>query len=368
MSQRRPEVVVVGAGIIGASVAHRLAGSGARVTVVEARRPAGGTSLATFAWVNAVGKQPRAYFDLNVAGMEEHRRLLDELGDADWYHGGGNLEWSTDVAALEAKVSGLREWGYAVDLVDRSEAAALEPGVVIGEDDAVALYRDDGWVDVARLVGRLLDVDGVQLVAPSTAARIVIEGGRASGVALEDGRRIGCDAVVVCTGPRSAELAGETGFELPMRHAPGLLVTTEPAPTSVRRILHVPGLSARPDGAGRLLLASDGIDKRIEPAGGELSLEDAAAELGRRALAVVPRLAGVALESRRVGLRALTADGLPAVGPLPGTDGVHLAVLHSGITLGPLVGRLVARELISGDALPELDPYRLQRFSATPAS
>ena len=71
-------VVVIGAGVYGAAVTASLVRRGARVTIVDAGAPAGGTSGATFSWLNSCGKQPKAYHDLNVAGMAAHRKLATE--------------------------------------------------------------------------------------------------------------------------------------------------------------------------------------------------------------------------------------------------------------------------------------------------
>src|SRR5689334_23160853 len=96
-------VVVIGAGVYGAAVSAALRRRGARVTVVDAGAPGGGTSGATFSWLNSCGKQPRAYHDLNVAGMAAHRKLAAEIPGSTWYHEGGNLEW-TDDAAKQAQL------------------------------------------------------------------------------------------------------------------------------------------------------------------------------------------------------------------------------------------------------------------------
>ena len=366
---RPPELAVIGAGIVGASIARRLAERGLRVTVLEAKRPAGGTSLATFGWVNAVGKQPRGYFDLNVSGMAEHLALRDELDDGDWYHPGGNLEWSREADELASRVEHHRAWGYRVELVDAAAARDLEPDVVPPDDTVAAFYPDDAWIDVGPLVRRLLDHPGIRLMWPSKVIGLATAGPRVVGLRLADGRELTVDQVVVCAGPHTHEIAEWCGFALPMRRSPGLLATTEPGPIDVRRILHLPGLALRPDGAGRLLLANDGLDRQIELSGGSLPLADAAGELMRRAVEVVPRLAGVSIASQRVGQRALTADGRPAVGPIPGCDGVYLAVMHSGVTLGPYVARLAAGEIADGVADARLDDYRPDRFSdvAVPA-
>src|SRR3979411_50095 len=108
-------VVIIGAGIYGAAVASSRARRGARVTVVDAGAPAGGTSGATFSWLNSCGKQPRTYHDLKVAGRKAHRKLAAEVPHSDWYHEGGSLEWAagdTGREELRAKVAGVLDYGY----------------------------------------------------------------------------------------------------------------------------------------------------------------------------------------------------------------------------------------------------------------
>jgi glycine/D-amino acid oxidase-like deaminating enzyme len=85
------KTIVIGAGVMGASVAYRLAQAGAAVTVLEATRIGGGTSGISFAWTNAHKKPPKPYHELNVAGMKAHAALADEFGATPWWHGGGSL-------------------------------------------------------------------------------------------------------------------------------------------------------------------------------------------------------------------------------------------------------------------------------------
>ena len=90
------KTIVIGAGVMGASVAYRLAQAGAAVTVLEATRIGGGTSGISFAWTNAHKKPPKPYHDLNVGGMKAHAALKDEFGTTPWWHGGGSLEWELE--------------------------------------------------------------------------------------------------------------------------------------------------------------------------------------------------------------------------------------------------------------------------------
>lgn len=86
MAPDRAEAIVVGAGLVGAAVTYRLARGGARVALLDAGEPGRGTSAASFAWLNSHNKQPRAYHDLNVAGIAEHRALAAEFAAAPWLH------------------------------------------------------------------------------------------------------------------------------------------------------------------------------------------------------------------------------------------------------------------------------------------
>ena len=76
------DVAVIGAGIVGASAAFRLSEAGRSVVVLEAGTPAGKTTGNSFAWLNAVSKEPEAYHRLNALGMEEHRRIAADAGAA----------------------------------------------------------------------------------------------------------------------------------------------------------------------------------------------------------------------------------------------------------------------------------------------
>jgi hypothetical protein len=114
LSLATTRTIVIGAGVMGASVTYRLARPAA-VTVLEATRIGGGTSGSSFPWTNAHKKPPKAYHDLNVAGLKAHAALADEFGATPWWHGGGSLEWEAepDRTAQRENIEQLRSWGYA---------------------------------------------------------------------------------------------------------------------------------------------------------------------------------------------------------------------------------------------------------------
>src|SRR6266853_1110106 len=123
---------VVGAGVLGACVAARLAEAGIGVTLLEQAQPGHAATRSSFAWLNANDKAPRAYHDLNHAGMRAWAALSAALGGPPWYRPAGNIEWAEDApgrAQLAARVRRLAGWGYPARLIGAAEAADLEPSL-----------------------------------------------------------------------------------------------------------------------------------------------------------------------------------------------------------------------------------------------
>jgi len=341
-------VVVIGAGVYGASVSAALRRRGARVTVVDAGAPGGGTSGATFSWLNSCGKQPRVYHDLNVAGMAAHRKLAAETPHSDWYHEGGNLEWTdreADRAALRDKVTRVLGYGYEARWLTKAEALRLEPDMHPAglPADEIAYFPQEGWLEPHRMIAYLLA--GAEVVRNDAVTAIDMDGGQ---VVLSSGRRLDAGAVVNCAGARAADIAALAGLSLPMRNTSGTLVYTSPVAVSVSRVVHAPRVHLRPDGAGRLLL--HGHD------------EAAPEKVFADAVALYPGIGAATVESVRVGERPIPGDGLPVLGRAEALPGFYFAVSHSGATLSVHAGDLVAAEVLGDDVADTLAPFRFERF------
>jgi glycine/D-amino acid oxidase-like deaminating enzyme len=363
------EIIVIGGGIIGASVTYRLTLAGARVTLLEAGSLAGGTSGASFAWLNANNKPPLAYHILNTGGMAEHRILAAEFGSAPWLHLDGNIEWAadaTDHAALIEKVGRLRGWGYQAELLTTAELRALEPDLVPppGVHEA-AFFPAEGYADVPLLVGtlaRAAERAGATIRTGCRVADVSRSGARATGVVTESGERFAADIVVSCVGRWSGEFARAAGFSLPMEPSVGMLVVTSAAPVRLRAVLNSPTINVRPDGGGRLRLQATDFDAITTPEMATTPLPEIAHRVYERAVSVVPSLAGTPMQAALVGVRAIPGDGYPVVGPVPGLDGLYIVCTHSGVTMGPLLGRIAAREIIGGIVDPRIETFRPERL------
>ena len=358
-------VAVIGAGIVGASVAFRLSQGGARVWLIDQDEPASGTTSASFAWLNANNKTPREYFELNRAGMEEHFRLGDELPDgAPWLHKSGNLIQASDEDRdeLEHRVERLHSWGYAAEWCRASRVnAELEPHATFPNPDMpVAFFPDEGWVDAPQLteilIGHALQ-DEAGLRSGAAVESMEKDGGIFQ-LCLSDGEVIPVDAAINAAGPGAGAVAEMLGRDLPMTPKKGLLARVRAEGEPLGRLLHTPRVNLRPDGPAHVLLHHGSVDEDID------EVEEAALgeELLGRACKVLPTLADARVEEIRVGTRPIPADGLSCVGGLEEVPGYYEAVTHSGVTLGPLIGRLLAREILTGEVDPLLASFRPNRF------
>jgi D-hydroxyproline dehydrogenase subunit beta len=383
---RPGQYVVIGAGVLGVCVAARLAGAGAAVTLLEQAQPGRAATWSSFAWLNANDKAPRAYHDLNHAGMRAWAALSARPGGAAWYRPAGNIEWAVSAsgrAQLAARVRRLAAWGYPASLVDAAEAARLEPSLRLpgpGADARLAWFPGEGYLLTAPLVGQLtqLAVDrGATLVTgePGRVVGLDAAGGAVQAVRTGAGQVIPADAVVCCAGrwaPQLAAMASVTSpvplvpWAVPGAAAPGLVVQAGPVtPPGPARVVHAPDVYLRPHADG--LVHLEAPDAAVDLHTPEADLRRWAEELLHRARRAVRGLDDASLVSYRVCVRPMPADGRSIVGWLPGASGLYLAVTHSGVTLAAHLAELITAELTSGTPAAELAPYRPGRFTATAA-
>jgi glycine/D-amino acid oxidase-like deaminating enzyme len=360
----RPQrVAVVGAGIVGSSIAWHLASRGAAVTLIEKAEPAGGATARSFAWINATfSKQPWSYFLLNRLGIEAWHVLDQQLGGASGAAWGGSLEWYAEAgpaAALREQVRRHQGWGYPARLVDAPDLTALEPRLAPGPVAAASFSECEGHVDPEHATRRLVE-------AARSAGGVVRTGVDVTGFDARSGAlravltsagEIEADRVVIAAGVDTPRVAALAGLRVPLIDSPGTLVHTAPTARLMERVVLAPAahIKQKPDGrvvVGRNFGGTPGSDATPEAA--ERLLRDAAAHFSG--------LAGARIEKVTVGWRPLPKDELPVVGSDPAAPWAYLAVMHSGVTLAPLVGRLATDEMLDGVRSELLDPFRLARF------
>ena len=363
------DVAVVGLGIVGACAVHAIARTGARVVGIDAGAPGGGTSGTSFAWLNSCKKEPEAYHRLNAEGMAAHRALAHELGAIGGHHDGGSLEWTEGGDAgreLRERVERLASRGYAAEFISRDRALGMEPGLAIPADvREVAFYAGEAWLDAPRLIRTLLDAasaKGTEIRTNAAVRSFRAEGDQDVAVRL-DAEEIRARSVLSCVGPVTRAFFEPLGASVPVDRVYGQLTITSRPAVALGRVVHAPGVHLRPDAGGGLMLGTDDLNGPVIEAASPAEREHIAAQMLERARRVFPAARDVKVVEHRVGVRPMPADRHTIAGRVPGFANAWVIATHSGVTLGPLLGRLIADEIVGGAPSPLLAPFRPDRFA-----
>jgi glycine oxidase len=386
-SEHRADVLVVGGGIIGLSIAWRARRHGMSVTVLERGRCGQATSRVAAGMLAPVmevefGEAGRRVLELGMRSCTMWPAFAAELSLVS----GVEVELTTagaifvardedEARELDRQLAFRQSLGLRVERLRASAARELEPALAPTVRLALAA-PDDRAVDPRVVLAALraaCDVAGVLLREQAAVASIELDGTprRVSGVRLEDGELVGCGALVLATGPWSGELAGlPDEARVPVRPVKGqILRLRDPAgPGLVRRAVRFEGGYVLPRGDGRYVLGGT-----VEERGFDLApTAGGAYEMLRLARELVPGVSELEIEELSVGLRPGTPDNAPAIGP-SAVEGLTWATGHyrNGILLAPLTAELVTGLLERGAApagteelLAAADPLR---FAAGPA-
>lgn len=319
------KIIVVGAGIVGASCAFHLAQLGADVTVIDAGSIGSGASAKSFGWINASFAETPAYYALRRAAIDDFAALSAQLNlpRVRWK---GALWWEDEGAAFEAHWAETQDRGYEVERIDAARFALLEPNVA-GPPQSCIWGKVEGAADGAAVAQALITASGAKVVLGASVTKV-----SARHVQTTHGT-MHADHVVVAVGAASGELLG-----LPMDNQAGLILHSQPIAPSVDHIIMAPDVHFRQDPLGHIVMGEIF-------SGGGLGARDVTAFAQEMLQRLRKRLPTRDLEIAKInlGLRPVPKDGLPMVGWV---DGVYAAAMHSGITLGPLIGRLIALEIM----------------------
>ena len=362
------DVIVIGAGIVGAACAHELSRAGCAVTVLDDRR--GGATQAGMGHL-VVMDDDAAEFALARASMQRWQAWREQLPAACAYSPTGTL-WlaanDNELAEAQRKHHRLAAGGVHSELLDAVALAAEEPALT--HDLAGGLRVPADAIVYAPAVADWLLASAPR---PIVQRRATAEAITDDGVRLTDGTLLRAGAVVLAAGIDALALCPE----LPLQAKKGHLVITDRLPTLIRHELVELGyiasaharsgssvaFNAQPRPTGQLLIGSsrqfDSADARIDHA--------ILSRMLRRALRYLPALADVPAIRSWTGLRPATPDGLPIIGRHPTRPRLWLALGHEGlgVTTAPGTAMLMAAAITGQGGLRELDaePYRADRFA-----
>lgn len=361
----RDKVIVVGAGIIGSSIAYHMAKQGAEVTLLEKDHPAAGTTRNSFALLNASGKTPRSYYDLNLAGVKGWHRLKLEIGSELPLQLCGSLEWSApDPATLEAKRKHIQErqsWGYSIREIGVAEIAQLVPGVAPGPVGFAQFADVEATIDpvaAANVLVAKAQAYGAKVNFPCEVTAMDLGDGRIRGLQTTKGK-MEADYVVLAAGNAIPGLASMAGMIVPLKESKGILAHSMPQPNALNRVIMPPGCDAKQHPDGRIVTGLNFGDT-----GDTVPTMELGASYFAQLAKYLPAATSAKVEFMTLGHRVLPKDDHPIMDRSQKYPNLYVAAQHSGMTCAPIVGQLVAMELLDQVSVDMFEPYRLSRFKS----
>jgi len=355
------EVVVVGAGAVGCSIAYHLATRGKAVTLVDKEGPGAGTSTANFGLVWVSVKEPYPYMELSLASSQLWPKLVAELGEDVELRQGGGLKLCLTEADYQKHAAIVERQRHSPlfegRMISAQEARELQPGV--SEAIAGALWSPhDGDCDPVKWTYAL--ARGCQRVGVTFMAQTEVTGfdldeesRQVTGVFTNRGR-LATQCAVNAAGPWAAQVAEMVGVTLGLFPQRGQILITEPGPIVCPR----PMSTVRQNARGQFYMGTT-----AEDVGFDWSTTAAGArKIAANAVKLVPATAQLSVLRQFAGLRPMPRDGLPFLGPVPHVPGYYIAVGHSGITLSPIHGKIISDLIVDGQTDVPLDLYNPLRY------
>lgn len=372
-------VLIVGAGIIGCSLADELTRRGAAVTVVDAAEVGSATSAATFAWVNSNDKSPHEYSRLNLLGLQAHERAARSAGKGGsrWFHQIGNVQIAQtddEMAAIELKVQQHAAKGYEAQLLSAANVRDLEPWLQAPRLKGGALFPKEGWVDTLTMCSSLVNraVEAGAVFAPYETVTNVQPNLVTTRTPDGDVRHRTADVIVLAAGNGNRGILSTAGIDFPTLEPTrsgssgkdsgvGIISNTGPVRSGIRHIVRAEGIAMRPARNGGITFAD-------HPTGGKWDLDDpriwtVPALLLDRVRELYPSMKDAANENVRLGIRVLPEDGLTIADWIIDDHSLYAVATHSGVTLAAHLAETVAEEVLTGTRHESLESFGLSRFS-----
>lgn len=354
------DVIVIGAGIIGLSVAIELNKRGLRVLVVEKGEPGREASWAAGGMLCDFPLETKpALQELASASARMYPEFVHELQDE------SRLKIdlrSVGTLVFEAEV--VQPAAAAKDFALPRPLSELEPAIRVSESSSISerpFFVKERCVDPRDLTAAAVAAAkhrGIDFSSGDQVEALELEGGKASGVRTNK-TRFSAKAVVNCAGAWAEQI--EPG-SIPTRPVKGqMLCVIMPRKELVRHVVRTPHVYLIPRSDGRMLIGATseeaGFDKQVVP--------ETIQKLRQAALDMVPELANARFLEAWAGLRPGSPDGLPILGET-GTPGYFVATGHfrDGILLAPITARLMGQVIAEERPKLDMSAFRAERFRA----
>lgn len=385
---RTADVAIIGGGVIGTSIAYRLAKAGKKVVLCEKDDFASGATGSCDQMVILQSKKPGFHLKIALDSAEMFQTLGKELGaDIEYFQKGGmiTIENDLEMEVMKKTVAEQKATGLQVDIIDRKEAAKRQRG--LGEHLLGCAYSPaDGEVNPFKLnlaFARGAKALGAELLIDCPVTGFVTEGGKVKGIKTAKGE-VHAETVILAAGAWSPIVGKELGINVPIKPRRGQIIITEPVAPYVNGDLlsaqyivakHHPetllnsksraiqlgvGLSLTQTAKGDILIGATrefvDYDKR--------NTREGIREVLKNATRIVPGLKEINIIRIMSGFRPYTPDGLPMIGYVDKMPGLFMACGHEGdgIALSAITGKIAQEVICEGKAYIDISPLNPNRF------
>jgi glycine oxidase len=365
------DVVIIGAGVIGCSIAYYLSKAGVHVAVVERDQIAAEASSAAAGLIAPLGYSsvPGPYLDLRMASWSLYPELIPTLEEISGIQIEDNrlsaLNMSTytdDLDGLRQKYTFWQQLGLQVSWLTAAELRTREP--LLSERVQGAIYSAEeismkpplmtkAFAEAAR-------IQGTQFIEHSEVIAIQHSGSRATGVQTITGQTIACQQVVIACGAWSARFSDWLGCALPVSPMRGQILALHQPATPLKHIVFDEHIYLAPK-----LDHTIYVGATIEQAGFEKNITaEGISSLLNSAIRAVPALSGASIARMWSGLRPWSPDSYPILGKAPNWENVQLATGHSanGFLLSAITGKSMAEAITTGQIPAVIQPFGIERF------
>lgn len=368
-----PDVIVIGAGVMGCGTAYWLSKAGYKVLILEQEAIARGASGMAAAMLESVGHGARLYLNDPIAELarasfvqhQEWSRLLPEESGVDTGYRENLVVHPVflpeELATLKPQALELGRHNSAVQWLEGPELWEVEPrlnsaalGGLVTPQAQVIAYR------YVLALARAAERRGMTM-RHGEVVGLIRQAGRVMGVRLRHGETLGASAVVLAMGPWSQQAAQWVELKVPVYPVRGQLLELRVPDPQLRASISYNGMYVVPKADGTTLAGTteeheSGFANHPTPEGRQAILD--------AALHMAPSLEDAEVTNQVSGLRPCSADRLPLIGPVPGWQGVYMLAGHfrSGMLLSAMSTRIIAELIAHGQSPIPIDAFHCGRF------
>jgi len=372
MTDRSPDAVIIGGGVIGCVTAWELAQRGLSITLLERGTPGRESTWAAGGMLSPLAETAHheAFFRLAVTSLDRWpvfaQRLRTATGTDVEFRPAGKLHVAFSAHEVDM-LRGMhaRGTGFGVDLLSGDEARTLEPALAADVTAALLVGRDHRVN--TRVLGeaawRAAEGAGTRVRTAAPAQAIEVRGPEqrrhVTGVTLDDGTIMHTPLAVIAAGAWSGRLAG-LPRPLPVEPVRGQMFAVDPASPLFEHVIEAPGCYLIPRESGRLLVGATSEHVGFQPGPVPASI----AALLQAAVRVAPAIARLPIAETWAGFRPGTPDELPILGADPDVRGLLYATGHyrNGVLLAPVTGEIMAGLVTAGSTPFPIEAFRVERF------